>query len=82
MNGHRVCWTTPLLTLTHRCRNRAAIAAIRRSGNAMQEAAALVQQGRLAGADLRGDRRVLPDHFDALHLLGVLRQSSAARRRR
>ena len=44
--------------------------------NAMQEAAALHQQGRLAEAERIYAAIVacMPDHFDALHLLGVLRQ--------
>ena len=44
--------------------------------NAMQEAAALQQQGRLAEAERIYAAIVacMPDHFDALHLLGVLRQ--------
>src|SRR3977135_2681922 len=44
--------------------------------NAMQEAAELQQQGRLAEAERIYAAIVacMPDHFDALHLLGVLRQ--------
>ena len=44
--------------------------------NAMQEAAALHQRGQLAEAERIYAAIVacMPDHFDALHLLGVLRQ--------
>src|SRR5437763_3023233 len=47
--------------------------------NAMQEAAALHWQGRLAEAERIYATIVacMPDHFDALHLLGVLRQEQS-----
>ena len=47
--------------------------------NAMQEAAALHQQGQLAEAERIYAAIVacMPDHFDALHLLGVLRQEQS-----
>ena len=47
--------------------------------NAMQEAAALHREGRLAEAERIYATIVacMPDHFDALHLLGVLRQEQS-----
>src|SRR5947209_17747671 len=47
--------------------------------NAMQEAAVLHREGRLAEAERIYATIVacMPDHFDALHLLGVLRQEQS-----
>jgi len=47
--------------------------------HALQEAQALHRQGRLAEAERIYSAIVacMPDHFDALHLLGVLRQEQS-----